>query len=263
MKTLIAKGVGRIYQQTFVDTYSRVAFAKLYTSKTPITAADALNDRVLPFFESYGMGVLRILTDRGTEYCGQVDQHDFQLFLGLNDIDHTKTKAKSPQTNGICERTNLCGSTQGRFHAWVHGEHSLSRVYASVNQVDHKPMKTGKFAWIYGGLVFFTVLVLNGCASLHRGEIEKSASLITGNFVYVKQNQEGRAAVDYVFGFGGYKTESLVHDAKKDLLKNAQLGPNQAFANMTVTYKTTFSYLVWVKHECLITADVVEFKGIR
>jgi transposase InsO family protein len=98
------KGVGRIYQQTFVDTYSRVAFAKLYTSKTPITAADALNDRVLPFFESYGMGVLRILTDRGTEYCGQVDQHDFQLFLGLNDIDHTKTKAKSPQTNGICER---------------------------------------------------------------------------------------------------------------------------------------------------------------
>lgn len=98
------KGVGRVYQQTFVDTYSRVAFAKLYTMKTPITAADILNDRVLPFFEAHGLGVLRILTDRGTEYCGQVDQHDYQLFLGLNDIDHTKTKAKSPQTNGICER---------------------------------------------------------------------------------------------------------------------------------------------------------------
>lgn len=45
------KGVGRIYQQTFIDIYSKVAFAKLYTTKTPITAADLLNDRVLPFFE--------------------------------------------------------------------------------------------------------------------------------------------------------------------------------------------------------------------
>src|ERR1700739_1276570 len=45
------KGVGRIYQQTFVDTYAKVACAKLYDRKTPITAADLLNDRVLqPFF---------------------------------------------------------------------------------------------------------------------------------------------------------------------------------------------------------------------
>ena len=34
------KGVGRIYQQTFIDTYAKVAFAKLYDRKTPITAAD-------------------------------------------------------------------------------------------------------------------------------------------------------------------------------------------------------------------------------
>lgn len=44
------KGVGRIYQQTFVTTYTKVVFAKLYTTKTPITAADLLNDKVLPFF---------------------------------------------------------------------------------------------------------------------------------------------------------------------------------------------------------------------
>ncbi|GHZ65486.1 iSSod13, transposase [Vibrio cholerae] len=98
------KGVGRIYQQTFVDTYSKVAFAKLYTTKTPITAADILNDKVLPFFEAHELPMLRILTDRGTEYCGRVEQHDYQLYLAINDIDHTKTKAMSPQTNGICER---------------------------------------------------------------------------------------------------------------------------------------------------------------
>ena len=98
------KGVGRIYQQTFVDTYSKVAAAKLYSTKTPITAADLLNDKVLPMFEEYGMGLIRILTDRGTEYCGRPETHDYQLYLALNDIEHTKTKVRHPQTNGICER---------------------------------------------------------------------------------------------------------------------------------------------------------------
>ena len=92
------KGVGRIYQQTVLDTFSSVAFAKVYTAKIPVTAADILNDRVLPFFEEQKIPVMRILTDRGTEYCGSLDKHPFQLY------DHTKTKAKSPQTNGICER---------------------------------------------------------------------------------------------------------------------------------------------------------------
>jgi transposase InsO family protein len=81
-----------------------VAFAKLYTTKTPITAADLLNDRVLPYFAEHGMGVLRILTDRGTEYCGKPEAHDYQLYLALNEIEHTRTKARHPQTNGICER---------------------------------------------------------------------------------------------------------------------------------------------------------------
>lgn len=98
------KGVGRIYQQTFVDTYSKWAAAKLYTTKTPITAADMLNDKVVPFFEEQELGILRILTDRGTEYCGSLETHDYQLFLGVCGIEHTKTKARHPQTNGICER---------------------------------------------------------------------------------------------------------------------------------------------------------------
>jgi len=98
------KGVGRVYQQTYIDTYCKIAHAKLYTTKTPITSADLLNDQVLPFYEEHSLPVLRILTDRGTEFCGRPDKHDYQLFLAINDIDHTKTKVKHPQTNGICER---------------------------------------------------------------------------------------------------------------------------------------------------------------
>lgn len=98
------KGVGRIYQQTVIDTYSRVAFAKLYDRKNALVAADMLNDKVVPFFEDEGVRILRILTDRGTEYCGNREHHEFQLYMALENIDHTKTKARSPQTNGICER---------------------------------------------------------------------------------------------------------------------------------------------------------------
>lgn len=98
------KGVGRIYQQTFIDTYSRVAMVKLYDRKNALTAADILNDKVLPFFESEEVRLLRILTDRGSEYCGNREHHEYQLYLSIEDVDHTKTKVKSPQTNGICER---------------------------------------------------------------------------------------------------------------------------------------------------------------
>ncbi|MEY9898878.1 transposase InsO family protein [Bradyrhizobium sp. USDA 329] len=98
------KGVGRIYQQTFIDTYSKVAFAKLYDRKTPITAAELLNDRVVPFFDARGIPLNRILTDRGTEYCGNPEHHEYELYLAVEDIDHTRTKTRSPQTNGIVER---------------------------------------------------------------------------------------------------------------------------------------------------------------
>src|SRR5678815_5791465 len=73
------KGVGRVYQQTFIDTYSKVAFVKLYDRKNALVAADLLNDRVLPFFESQDVRLLRILTDRGTEYLGSLQHHEYEL----------------------------------------------------------------------------------------------------------------------------------------------------------------------------------------
>ena len=98
------KGVGRIYQQTFIDTYCKVAFAKLYDRKNALVAADMLNDRVVPFFEEHDVPLLRVLTDRGTEYCGKREDHKYQLYLIIEDIDHSKTWARRPQSNGICER---------------------------------------------------------------------------------------------------------------------------------------------------------------
>jgi transposase InsO family protein len=93
------KGVGRVYQQTFIDTYRKVGYRK-----TPWTAADLLNDHVLPFFEPHEIPLNRVLTDRGTEYGGAPDRHEYALYLAVENIDHTRTKTKHPQTNGIGER---------------------------------------------------------------------------------------------------------------------------------------------------------------
>lgn len=129
------KGVGKIYQQTVIDTYSRVAHAKLYIEKTAITAADMLNDKVFPFFAEQGIDLLRILTDRGTEYCGKIENHSYQLYLAMEDIDHSRTKANHPQTNGICERFHK--TMKNEFYDIVFRK----KIYMSLEQlqldVDH------------------------------------------------------------------------------------------------------------------------------
>ncbi len=135
------KGVGRIYQQTFVDTYSRVALAKLYTEKTAITAADMLNDQVIPFFDEQGIPLLRLLTDRGTEYCGKVENHAYQLYLAMEDIDPSKTKANHPQTNGICER----------FHKTMKNEcYDIAfrkKIYTSLDNYNEQRPHSGKYCY--------------------------------------------------------------------------------------------------------------------
>lgn len=90
------KGVGKIYQQTFIDTYSRVAFAKVYDRKNAPVAADMLNDKVLPFYQEQEIDLLHIPIDRRTDraarrYCGAKEQHEYQLYLNIEDINHTRT----------------------------------------------------------------------------------------------------------------------------------------------------------------------------
>ena len=128
------KGVGRIYQQTYIDSYCEVVQVKLYDRKHAITAADMLNDRVLPFYEEHGVALLRILTDRGSEYCGNREHHEYALYLDVENIEHTRTKTKSPQTNGICERFHQ--TIQNEFYASAFRRklyHHLEELQADVD----------------------------------------------------------------------------------------------------------------------------------
>lgn len=146
------KGVGRIYQQTFVDTYTKVAFAKLYDRRNALVAADLLNDQVLPFFEEENVRLLRILTDRGTEFCGSLEHHEYQLYLAIEDIDHSKTKARHPQTNGICERFHR--TVQEEFYQVAFRKkiyHSIDELQTDLDQwlwhYNHERTHSGKYCF--------------------------------------------------------------------------------------------------------------------
>jgi transposase InsO family protein len=100
------KGVGKVYVQVVVDVFCSLAFAKVYTSKMPVTAADLLYDRVLPFYEALGVPVQAVLTDNGREFSGRPEKHPYELLLAIHDIEHRTTKVRSPRTNGFVERMN-------------------------------------------------------------------------------------------------------------------------------------------------------------
>ena len=59
---------------------------------------------MVPFFEAHAIPLNRVRTDRGTEYCGAPERHEDERNLAMETIDHTRTKTRYPQTNGICER---------------------------------------------------------------------------------------------------------------------------------------------------------------
>lgn len=99
------KGVGKVYMQAVVDTYGSYAFGYLHTGKLPEHAAAVLHNDVLPQYEDWGIEVAAILTDNGREYCGR-EQHAYELYLNLNDIEHRTTRVRSPRTNGFVERFN-------------------------------------------------------------------------------------------------------------------------------------------------------------
>ena len=118
------KGVGKVYVQVVVDVSCSFAFAKVYTSKMPITAADLLHDRVLPFYDALGVNVEAVLTDNGREFCGKPESHHYELLLAVEGVKHRTTKVRCPRTNGFVERMNRtlldeCFRVAGRTRWYV------------------------------------------------------------------------------------------------------------------------------------------------
>jgi len=129
------EGVGYIYQQTFVDTYTRVAFVKLYDCKTALVAADLLNDRVIPFLDGHGLKLRKVLTDQEAQYSGNAEAHQYQKFLSILEVSHVQTKGSSSQTNGICEEFHR--TIQEEFYDLMIAEKRYPSLKNLQQDVDH------------------------------------------------------------------------------------------------------------------------------
>jgi hypothetical protein len=193
------KGVGRIYRQTFIDTYAKVVFAKLYDRKTPITAAEILNDRVVPFYE-HGIRLSRMLTDRGTEFCGS-QSHEYELYLAVEDVDHSRTTTKSPQTNGICER----------FHRTVLDEFYRvafrKKIYLAIEElqadldpwlVEYNEQRPHQGRWCFGKTPMQTFLDALPMA-------RRNSWLLDDGRIYIGSNSQqrlsGQVSTNTIYGF--------------------------------------------------------------
>lgn len=103
--------IGDVYQQTFIDAYSKVVIVHLYNEKTVEGSIDLLKKYVLPWCKSISMKLEQVLTDRGAEFYGHSNHGEkYQQLLRKLNIKHIKMRAyNSPEVNGIC----------ARFHAVV------------------------------------------------------------------------------------------------------------------------------------------------
>ena len=136
-----------------------MAFCKLHDRKNALVAADVPNSKAIPFFDSHRMPLLRVLTNRGSEYCGNRERHEYALYLDVENIEHSRTKATSPQANGICERFNktrkdeLCSVAFRRkvyrsidemqidLDLWL-GQHNNERTHSGKYCYGKTPMQT-------------------------------------------------------------------------------------------------------------------------
>jgi transposase InsO family protein len=107
----------------------------------------------VPFFDAQAVPLSRVLTDRGTEYCGSPDAHEYELYLAVENIDHTRTKVKSPQTNGIVERlhkTILTEFSRITFRKKIYS--SLADLQADLDRWvrEYNEERPHQGRWCYG-----------------------------------------------------------------------------------------------------------------
>ena len=111
-------------------------------------------------------------------------------------------------------------------------------------------------------LLFFCALFLPSCVTTHSGYMSDSASLSSNNFRYVRTNAFANAECTYFLGIGGYGHDALVGEAKQNLYLKNGLKNNQAYANITVNWKTEVTFLGFiVRKVCTVSADIVEFNS--
>lgn len=122
------------------------------------------------------------------------------------------------------------------------------------------PLQTQDMKNIIRLSVFALLLIMVSSCAIHTGVMSNSAQLSHANFKYVQSGLHGTCQTTRILGFGGMFKADLVEEAKKDMLSDYELQPNQALANVTVDWKHG-RYILVKTTKCSVSADVVEFNN--
>jgi transposase InsO family protein len=94
------KGVGKVYQLTAIDVFTRWAFVALVLGPVNGTHTGRFIDQLLRHYRRHGVSVRAVLSDNGPEYVA----NGFRAHLVEKGLRHQRIPARSPNHNAVCER---------------------------------------------------------------------------------------------------------------------------------------------------------------
>ena len=94
------KGVGKVYQLTAIDVFTRWAFVMILLGPVRCEHTIRFVDRVLAHYKRHGVKVRAVLSDNGPEWVAK----GFQAHLAAKGLRHERIPARSPNHNAVCER---------------------------------------------------------------------------------------------------------------------------------------------------------------
>ena len=94
------KGVGKVYQLSAIDVFTRFAFVWLVVGSPDAAVSVRFLERLLRHYRRHGITVRAVLSDNGPEYNASA----FSAALAAKGLNHVRIPARSPNHNAVVER---------------------------------------------------------------------------------------------------------------------------------------------------------------
>ena len=94
------KGVGKVYQLSAIDVFTRFAFVWLVVGTPDAGVSVRFLERLLAHYRRHGVRVRAVLSDNGPEYNASA----FSAALAAKGLTHVRIPARSPNHNAVVER---------------------------------------------------------------------------------------------------------------------------------------------------------------
>jgi transposase InsO family protein len=94
------KGVGKVYQLSAIDVFTRLALVWLVTGTPDASVSMRFLDRLVRHYRRHGITVRAVLSDNGPEYNASA----FSAAVAAKGLTHVRIPPRSPNHNAVVER---------------------------------------------------------------------------------------------------------------------------------------------------------------